>query len=39
LKHKRFLKNLEEQRLKEREDKELEGYQKEDKVVKFKEQA
>ena len=39
LKHKRFLKNLEDQRLKEREEKEREEYEKEEKVYKFKEQA
>jgi len=39
LKHKRFLKNLEEQRFKEKEEKEREEFEKEEKVVKFKEQA
>ena len=39
LKHKRFLKNLEEQRVKEREEKQKEEYEKEEKVYKFKEQA
>jgi len=33
------LRNLEEQRIREKEDKEREDYEKEEKVVKFKEQA
>jgi hypothetical protein len=39
LKHKRFLRNLEEQRLRDKEDKDREEVEKEEKVNKFKEQA
>ena len=39
LKHKRFLRNLEEQRNRDKEDKDREEYEKEEKVNKFKEQA
>jgi hypothetical protein len=39
LKHKRFLKTLEEQKIREKEDKEREEHEKEEKSAKFKEQA
>lgn len=39
LKHKRFLRSLEEQKVREREDREREETQKDEKVAKFKENA
>jgi hypothetical protein len=39
LKHKRFLRNLEDQRMREKEEREREEYEKDEKVHKFKEQA
>lgn len=39
LKHKRFLRNLEDQRIRDKEDKDREEFEKEEKVNKFKEQA